>query len=94
MNQSHSGNRANNVPKHRSAHSLPTGKYDDIIHLPRPTARNHKPMSRDLRAAQFAPYATLTGHKDILKNVESENEYQDPEIIPNLDDYNNTIDIS
>lgn len=63
------------------AHSKPSGKYDDIINLTRPIIKNHRPMSRDLRAAQFAPYATLVGHKEILQNVEAENGYQEPEIL-------------
>ncbi len=36
-------------------------RYDDIIRLPRPVSALHPPMSRRERAAQFAPYAALTG---------------------------------
>lgn len=36
--------------------------YDDIINLPRPVSRIHTPMSMENRAAQFAPFAALTGH--------------------------------
>ena len=36
--------------------------YDDIINLPHPTSKRHKPMSLQMRAAQFAPFAALTGH--------------------------------
>lgn len=42
--------------------------YSDIIDLPRPQAS--QPLSRDARAAQFAPYAALSGHKDIIANNE------------------------
>ena len=35
--------------------------YDDIISLPRPVSRTHVPMSLTDRAAQFAPFAALTG---------------------------------
>ncbi len=36
--------------------------YEDIIHLPHPEPpRNHPRMSRLDRAAQFAPFAALTG---------------------------------
>lgn len=35
--------------------------YDDIIDLPRPVSRYHQPMSMQNRAAQFAPFAALTG---------------------------------
>jgi len=35
--------------------------YDDIIHLPHPVSRNHPQMPLRDRAAQFAPFAALTG---------------------------------
>ena len=39
-----------------------SGKYDDIIDLPHPTSQNHLRMSLHDRAAQFSPFAALTGH--------------------------------
>ena len=36
--------------------------YDDILHLPHPTSKNHPRMSIQERAAQFPPFAALTGH--------------------------------
>ena len=39
-----------------------SGKYDDIIDLPHPTSQNHPRMSLHDRAAQFSPFAALTGH--------------------------------
>lgn len=36
--------------------------YEDIIHLPHPTSKNHPRMSIHDRAAQFSPFAALTGH--------------------------------
>ena len=39
-----------------------SGKYDDIIELPHPTSQNHPRMSLYDRAAQFSPFAALTGH--------------------------------
>ena len=39
-----------------------SGKYDDIIHLPHPTSPRHPRMSMADRAAQFSPFAALTGH--------------------------------
>ena len=36
--------------------------YDDILHLPHPTSKNHPRMSIQERAAQFSPFAALTGH--------------------------------
>lgn len=37
-------------------------KYDNIIDLPRPVSKRHKPMSMTDRAAQFSPFAALTGY--------------------------------
>lgn len=37
------------------------GNYDDIIHLPHPVSTKHARMSRLDRAAQFSPFAALTG---------------------------------
>lgn len=41
-----------------------THKYDDIIALPHHTSASRQPMSRLGRAAQFAPFAALTGFED------------------------------
>ena len=38
------------------------GKYDDMIHLPHHTSSSHPRMSMADRAAQFSPFAALTGH--------------------------------
>lgn len=37
-------------------------KYDDIINLPYPPVKTRPSMSVSDRAAQFAPFAALTGH--------------------------------
>lgn len=37
-------------------------KYDDIIHLPHHVSAKHPQMSLMNRAAQFSPFAALTGH--------------------------------
>lgn len=39
-----------------------THEYDDIINLPHHVSSHHAPMSMEARAAQFAPFAALTGH--------------------------------
>ena len=36
--------------------------YEDIIHLPHPVSVRHGAMSNRDRAAQFAPFAALTGY--------------------------------
>ena len=38
-----------------------TGPYEDIIHLSRPLSKKHPPMPMSKRAAQFLPFAALTG---------------------------------
>ena len=38
------------------------GAYDDIIGLPRPVSAKHPRMSMGGRAAQFSPFAALSGH--------------------------------
>lgn len=40
--------------------------YDDILDLDRPVSKNHRPMSREDRAAQFSPFAALTGYEDAI----------------------------
>lgn len=37
--------------------------YDDIIRLPHHVSQNHPQMSMHDRAAQFAPFAALTGYE-------------------------------
>lgn len=44
-------------------------KYDDIINLEHPTSRRHPRMSIQARAAQFAPFAALTGYDEIIREV-------------------------
>lgn len=43
------------------------GKYDDIINLPHHTSQKHPRMPVSDRAAQFSPFAALTGHGDAIK---------------------------
>ena len=40
-------------------------EYDDIIDLPRPKPA-HEPMPMSDRAAQFSPFAALTGYDDAI----------------------------
>ena len=43
-----------------------TDDYSDIINLPHHVSKNHPQMSREARAAQFAPFAALTGYDDVI----------------------------
>lgn len=43
--------------------------YDDIIDLPHPTSRNHPRMSLHDRAAQFSPFAALTGYDAVIREA-------------------------
>lgn len=45
------------------------GKYDDIINLPHHISKKHHQMSLEARAAQFAPFAALTGYDDAIKET-------------------------
>lgn len=50
-------------------HENDTHRYDDIINLPHPTSKKHVRMSLRDRAAQFAPFAALTGHDAAIKET-------------------------
>lgn len=41
-------------------------RYDDIIDLPHPTSKRHPRMPMSDRAAQFAPFAALTGFDGVI----------------------------
>ena len=44
-------------------------KYDDIINLPHHVSKKHQQMSLHDRAAQFSPFAALTGHKAAINET-------------------------
>ena len=44
-------------------------RYDDIINLPNPTSKKHPRMPLSDRAAQFSPFAALTGHEAAIKET-------------------------
>lgn len=41
-------------------------KYDDMLHLPHHVSSRHLPMSSRDRAAQFSPFAALSGYEAAL----------------------------
>ena len=46
-----------------------TDQYEDIINLPHHVSDRHPRMSMEDRAAQFAPFAALTGHADAIRQT-------------------------
>ena len=46
-----------------------TDKYDDILHLPHHVSQKHPQMSMQERAAQFSPFAALTGYGDAIQET-------------------------
>lgn len=43
--------------------------YEDIINHPHHVSKKHPPMSMMARAAQFAPFAALTGYGDAIDDT-------------------------
>ncbi|MCH5234621.1 MAG: YolD-like family protein [Muribaculaceae bacterium] len=55
------------------------GKYDDIINMPHHVSDYHKPLPMANRAAQFAPFAALSGHDDaIAETVRLTESFKEP----------------
>lgn len=44
-------------------------RYDEIINLPRHVSKTRPQMSMQNRAAQFSPFAALTGYDDAIKET-------------------------
>lgn len=44
-------------------------RYDDIIDLPHHRSTRHPHMPIQDRAAQFAPFAALTGHREAIEEA-------------------------
>jgi len=44
-------------------------KYDEIINIPHFDPKNHERMSMTERAAQFSPFAALTGYSESVKET-------------------------
>lgn len=47
-----------------------TKNYEDILHRPRPVSQKHPQMPLIDRAAQFAPFAALTGHSAAIEETQ------------------------
>lgn len=62
-------------------------KYEEIINHPHYEPKNHPRMSREARAAQFAPYAALAGHAGAIQRTAKFAELRAKRVIEtNLDD--------
>ena len=46
-----------------------TARYDDILHLPHPNSSKHPRMAAFGRAAQFSPFAALTGYEGTIRET-------------------------
>ena len=59
-------------------------QYEDIINLPHPVSKKHPQMSMEERAAQFAPFAALTGHGDAIRKTAEDvaESYEKEDFIP------------
>lgn len=63
-----------------------SGRYDDILDLPHPTSKKHPRMEIQDRAAQFSPFAALTGHYAVLREAARQTEAQ-----KHLDEYEQDV---
>ena len=50
------------------------GHYDDIINLPHHVSMKHPRMSMSGRAAQFSPFAALTGYEKAIEEARRKQE--------------------
>lgn len=65
----------------RGESGLDKGRYDDMLDLPRHVSKVHAPMRMEERAAQFAPFAALVGHKELVKEMEEEEVVDELEVV-------------
>lgn len=54
---------------HLNQPATPIHSYDDIIHLPHHVSTTHPQMPVSERAAQFSPFAALSGHQEAIKEA-------------------------
>ena len=66
--------------------TLPGSIYDDIISMARPASMGHPRMALPDRAAQFAPFAALTGYEAAIAETARLTDER-----PDLDEYTKNI---
>ena len=49
---------------------MTASSYDDILNIPYQKSVRHAHMTALKRAAQFSPYAALTGYSDVITETE------------------------
>ncbi len=57
-----------------------SGKYDDIVYLPRPVSKTRVRMAMIDRGAQFAPFAALPGFDAEIKRRTQEELFYDEDL--------------
>lgn len=60
--------------------------YEDMYEMEHPISRKHPRMSRSDRAAQFSPFAALTGYEDMIEDAGRENALAEDSVIFTQDD--------
>lgn len=55
--------------------------YDDIINMPHHVSRVHPQMPIADRAAQFAPFAALTGYEELIETAGVQNAVKDDTVV-------------
>lgn len=43
--------------------------YEDMLYMEHPTSKKHPRMKPEMRAAQFSPFAALTGYEAAVKET-------------------------
>lgn len=56
----------------RKAAAEAMARYGDLIDLPHPVSKTHPPLSPAQRAAQFSPFAALTGYEEAIRETARE----------------------
>lgn len=54
--------------------------YSDIINLPHHVSNKHNHMSMSERAAQFSPFAALTGYEEAIRKVQEEHDSENEKV--------------
>ena len=44
-------------------------KYEDMLYMEHPTSKKHPRMVPEMRAAQFSPFAALTGYDTAVRET-------------------------